>query len=87
MKQNTEKILLTTEMNFWRRSAGRSRRHRVYNERIRRIMEAEHTIIDDKTKQLITYGYIQRMTEERLLKQVMTWTSQGRRRRGRPKRS
>lgn len=88
IKQRSENMLLATEMDFWRRSAGISRRDHIRNERIREIMGAEHTIIDDiKTKQLIWYGHVQRMPNDRLPKQVLTWTPQGRRRRGRPRKS
>ena len=88
MKQSTEKMLTTTEMDFWRRAAGKSRIERVRNERIREIMEVRHTIVDDiKTKQLIWYGHVQRMADNRLPKQILLWTPHGRRRRGRPRRS
>ena len=51
-------------------------------------MGVTHTIIDDiKTKQLIWYGHVQRMAENRLPKQILTWTPHGRRKRGRPRRS
>ena len=81
-------MLLITEMDYWRRSAGKSRKDRVPNDRIREIMGVTHTIIDDiKTKQLIWYGHVQRMAENRLPKQILTWTPHGRRKRGRPRRS
>jgi hypothetical protein len=32
LKERSENMLLTTEMDFWRRSAGRSRRERIRNE-------------------------------------------------------
>ena len=38
-----------------------------------------------KTKQLQWYGYVQRMEEGMLSKEVMKWSPQGRRKRGRPK--
>ncbi|XP_044760889.1 uncharacterized protein LOC123318344 [Coccinella septempunctata] len=88
MKQRSEKMLLATEMDFWQRSAGISRRDRVRNERVREIMGSKHTITDDiKTKQLIWYGHVQRMPDNRLPKQILTWTPRGRRRRGRPRKS
>jgi hypothetical protein len=44
------------------------------------------SLLDDiNTKQLKWYGHVQRMEEGRLPKQVMKWSSQGRRKRGRPK--
>jgi hypothetical protein len=81
-------MLLTTEMDFWRRSAGRSRRERIRNERIRDIMKVNTTIVEDiGTNQLRWYGHVVRMEKERLPKQVLLWTPQGRRRKGRPSRS
>jgi hypothetical protein len=81
-------MLLTTEMDFWRRSAGRSRRERIRSERIRDIMKVNTTIVEDiRTNQLRWYGHVVRMERERLPKQVLLWTPQGRRRKGTPRRS
>ena len=88
MKKSMEKMLMATEMDFWRRAAGKSRIEKMRNDRIREIMGVGHTIVDDiKTKQLIWYGHVQRMAENRLPKQILLWTPQGRRRRVRPRRS
>lgn len=88
MKDRTENFLKATEMDFWRRAAGRSRREKVTNEIIREIMGVKHTIMDDiKTKQLMWYGHVQRMEEGRLPKIILKWSPTGRRRRGRSKRS
>ena len=44
------------------------------------------SLLDDiKSKQLQWYGHVQRMEEWRLPKEVMKWSSPGRRKRGRPK--
>ena len=40
---------------------------------------------DIKTKQLQWYGHVQRTEEWRLPKEVMKWSSPGRRKRGKPK--
>jgi hypothetical protein len=49
-------------------------------------MNVIRSLLDDiKTKQLKLYGHVQRMEEGRLPKQVMKWSPQGRRKRGRPK--
>lgn len=83
-----ERSLLATEMNFWRRSARRSRLERIRNDRIREVMNVNHTIIDDiRAKQLIWYGHMRRMTDERIPIKVFQWTLKGRRKRGRPRRS
>lgn len=86
IKERYKRKLEATEMDFWRRSAGKSRLERVTNNRIREIMNVKHTIVDDiNTKQLRWYGHVQRMSEERLPKQILTWTPHGRRKRGRPR--
>ena len=85
MKQRTREVLEATEMDFWRRSAGISRKDRVRNETVREIMDAKQTIVHDiMTKQLIWYGHVQRMAGDRLPKKVLDWVPPGRRRRGRP---
>lgn len=87
MKDKTEKMINATEMDFWRKSVGKSRKERVTNERIRNIMGITHTLVDEvKTKQLIWFGHVQRMKKERISKQLH-WRPQGRRKRGRPRRS
>lgn len=77
-----------TEMDFWHLAAGKSRMERVTNARIREIMDAPHTITDEiRTKQLIWYGHVQRMGDERLPKQVLKWKPLGKRKRGKPRKS
>ena len=47
-------MITATEMDFWRRSAGISKRERVTNEKIREIMDVKHLLVDDiKTKQFL----------------------------------
>ena len=85
LTKRTQEILRATEMDFWRRSAGISRRDRVRNERIRQVMKVEKDIVHDvMSRQLCWYGHVQRMSEERLPKQVLDWVPPGKRRRGRP---
>jgi len=49
-------------------------------------MNITKSLLDDiKTKQLQRYGHVQRMEEGRLLKEVMKWSTPGRRKQGRPK--
>ncbi|XP_045471806.1 uncharacterized protein LOC123678703 [Harmonia axyridis] len=77
-----------TEMDFWRRSAGRSRIERIRNEGIREIMGVKSNIVNDiRTKQLIWFGHVQRMPDNRIPKKIFKWTPQGLRRRGRPRKS
>jgi hypothetical protein len=75
LKKRSENMLLTTEMDFWRRSAGSSRRERIRNERIRDIMKVNTTIVENiRTHQLRWYEHVVRMERERLPKQVLLWT-------------
>ena len=85
LKKRTEDMLRATEMDFWRRSAGISRRERIRNEKVREIMGVEKDIVHDiRSKQLVWYGHVRRMADDRLPKQVFDWVPPGRRRRGRP---
>lgn len=69
---NTEDRLQALEMDFWRRSVDTSRLDRVRNDRIKRIMDVETTIVEDiKQKQLCWYGHVQKMGEERIPKQML----------------
>ena len=57
LKKRTQDMLRATEMDFWRRSAGISRRDRVRNDRVRQIMEVGNDIVFDvMNKQLVWYG-------------------------------
>ena len=86
--QLTQKIknnLLAVEMDFWRRSARKSRVEHVKNEDIRRQMKVSGSIIEDIEKQqLVWYGHVRRMGPERLPRQVLEWIPPERRKRGRP---
>ena len=45
------------------------------------------TILDEITrKQLICYGHVERMDPKRLLKIMINWKPEGRKKRGRPRR-
>jgi hypothetical protein len=60
----------------------------VRNVRIKEIMDLDKTFIDRvEEKQLVWYGHLQRMSEERWTKTIWEWTPHGRRRRGRPRRT
>ncbi|XP_030751599.1 uncharacterized protein LOC115879091 [Sitophilus oryzae] len=88
LKEKTERTRKATEMDFWRRSAGKSRIDKIPSETIRRQMELKHDIEDDiRTQQLIWYGHGQRMEEHRIPKKIFNWNPQGRRKIGRPGRS
>ncbi|CAG9839790.1 unnamed protein product [Diabrotica balteata] len=75
-------------MDFWRRSARKSRLDRIQNDHIRNIMGVKSTIIDEiQRRQLIWYGHVERMDDDRLPNQILKWTPRERRKRGRQKQS
>ena len=68
----------TTEMDALRRSARISKLDRKMNKYIREKMDAPDTILDEITqKQLIWYGYVERMDPTRLPKIVIHWKPGG----------
>ena len=86
LKAKTVAKLISTEMDFWRRSARISRKDKIRNNIIKQKMNVTKSLLEDiKTKQLKCYGHVQGMEEGRLPKKVMKWSPQGRRKRGRPK--
>lgn len=80
------KRLNAVEMDALRRSCRISRMDRVSNETIRERMGNRETINEyiDK-KQLIWFGHVKRMPEDRLPRMVLEWTPTERRKPGRPK--
>jgi hypothetical protein len=77
-----------TEMGVLRRSARTSKLDRKTNEYIREKMEVPYTILDEITrKQLIWYGHVKRMNPKRLPKIMINWKPEGRKKRGRPRRT
>jgi hypothetical protein len=58
------------------------------NEYIRRKLDAQDTILGDITlKQLIWYGHVERMDPMRLPEIMNNWKHEGRKKRGRPRRT
>ena len=75
-------------MDVLRRSARTSKLDRKTNEYIRGKMDAQDTILDEITrKQLIWYGHVERMDPTRLPKIMIHWKPEGRKKRGRPRRT
>ncbi|XP_046674870.1 uncharacterized protein LOC124363653 [Homalodisca vitripennis] len=73
-------------MDFLRRGARKSKLDRVRNEEIRRTMKRKETIVEAiRQKQLVWFGHLKRMDEERLPKILMEWLPTERRKRGRPR--
>jgi hypothetical protein len=78
--------LLTTEMDFWGRSAIKSRKEKVRNGTIREIMEVGKNILEVvEEKRLRWFGHVKRMPGNRPPLKILEWEPEGTRRRGRPK--
>jgi len=70
------------------RSARISKLDRKTNEYIRGKMKKQDTILDEITRQqLIWYGHGGRMGPSRLTKIMVNWKPEGRKKRGRPRRT
>ena len=80
--------LTQLEMDALRRSARISKLDRKTNEYIREKMYVQDMILDDITqKQLIWYGHVERMDPTRLPKIMIHWKPEGRKKRGRPRKT
>jgi hypothetical protein len=75
-------------MDALRRSARISKLDRKMNEYIRGKMDAQDMILDDITqKELIWYGHVERKDPTRLPRIMIYWKPEGRKQRGRPRRT
>jgi hypothetical protein len=75
-------------MDVLRRSARICKLGRKMNEYIREKMEAQDAILGDiNQEQLIWYGHAERMGPTRLPKIMINWKPEGRKKRGRPRRT
>lgn len=75
----------TVEMDYLRRACRVSRLDRIPNEDIRRRTKRVFTSSDRiESRQLIWYGHVMRMTDERWPKRILNYVPQSKRRRGRP---
>jgi hypothetical protein len=73
-------------MDFWRRSARKSRKGKVRNGTIRTNMEVGNNILEvTEEKRLRWFGNVKRMPGNRLPRKILEWEPEGTRRRGRPK--
>jgi hypothetical protein len=78
--------LLENEMDFWRRSARKSKKEKVRNGTNRAIMEVGKNILEvNEENRLRWFGHVIRMPGNRLPRKILEWKSEGTRRRGRPK--
>jgi hypothetical protein len=79
-------ILQAVEMDYLRRNARKSKLETVPDEEIRRIMQAEGTVLDRiEGRKLRWFGHVTRMPEERWPALTHSWIPPGRRKRGRPR--
>jgi hypothetical protein len=70
-------------MDFWRRSARKSRKEKVRNGTIREIMEVKKNILEViEEKRLRWFGHVRRMPGNRLPLKMLEWEPEGTRRRG-----
>ena len=87
-KRTGIKKLEATAMDALRRAARTSRLERIRNETINQEMGVQKTTIDCiEEKQLIWYGHVRRMGQDRLPKKTMRWIPRGQRKKGRPKKT
>jgi hypothetical protein len=78
--------LLATEIDFWRRSARKSRKEKFRNGTIRQIVEVRKDILEViEEKWLRWFGHVKRMPGNRLPLKILEWEPEGTRRMGRPK--
>jgi hypothetical protein len=78
--------LLAAEMDFWRRSARKSKKEKVRNITIREVMEVRKNILEvTEEKRLRWFGHVKRMPGNRLPLKVLVWEPEGTRRRVNPK--
>jgi hypothetical protein len=73
-------------MDFWRRSARKSRKEKVRNVTIIEVMEVgKNTLEVIEEKLLRWFGHVKKMPRNRLPLKILEWEPQGTQRRGRPK--
>jgi hypothetical protein len=85
--EDDRRIINATEMDVLRRSARISKLDRKTNEYIRGKMEVQDILDDITRKQLIWYGHVERIDPTRVPKFMIPWKPEGRKKRGRPRRT
>jgi hypothetical protein len=78
MGQKHANKLLATEMDFWRRSATKSRKEKVRNGTIRAIIEVGKNILEViEEKRRRWFGHVKRMPGNRLSWKILEWEPEG----------
>ncbi|KAK4873911.1 hypothetical protein RN001_013271 [Aquatica leii] len=84
LKKDKRKIN-AVEMDYLRPSCRISRQEHIQNEQIRRRTRRVHTTVERvETRQLVWYGHVKRMSDDRWPKRALEYIPPSRRRRGRP---
>jgi len=88
LRKEDERILLVAEMSLVRRIIGRSRREKVRNEQTREELGAEETVVQKiKKRRLQWFGHVERMEEKRLPNAALHGHVEGKRSRGRQRKT
>lgn len=86
INKNMQNKLLALEMDFWRRSAKISRLQHIRNEVVKQKMHVEQDIVEEiRRRQLLWYGHMKRMPEDRIPRKAFEWTPFQRKKKGRPR--
>ncbi|KAK4879141.1 hypothetical protein RN001_007287 [Aquatica leii] len=85
LKEKDKRKINAVEMDYLRRSCRISRQEHIQNEQIRRRTRRVHTTVERvETRQLVWYGHVKRMSDDRWPKRALEYIPPSRRRRGRP---
>lgn len=88
LNEKMKNKILATEMMYWRRCCKKTLLDHERNERIREIMQVETSLINTiERKQLLWYGHMRRMNQDRIPQKIWKWSPANRRKRGRPRKS
>src|SRR6218665_3861363 len=88
LREEDERMLLVAEMSWLRRIIGRSRREKVRNEQTREELGAEETVVQKiKKRRLQWFGHVERMEEKRLPNADLYGHVEGKRSRGRQRKT
>src|SRR6218665_2209584 len=88
LRKEDEGRLLVAEMSWLRRIIGRSRREKVRNEQTREELGTEETVVQKiKKRRLQWFGHVERMEEKRLPNAALHEHVEGKRSRGRQRKT